>query len=152
MRTQATGEDGGRPDLVGFDEHGAERLLIEAEFWAGLTENQTLSYLRRLASDGGAPGALLFVEPAARLQPLWNELFRLVGALLVECATGKRSVVGCQTPSEGMMRGVGRILDELQVVMPHLRPRLARSASGSEQTNCPQAGPPKDRRRALQSV
>lgn len=79
VRTQATGEDGARPDLVGFDKRGAERLLIEAKFWAGLTDNQPVSYLSRLATDGGDPCALLFVAPAARLEPMWNELFRLVG-------------------------------------------------------------------------
>ena len=42
VRTQATGKDGARPDLVGFDERGAKRLLIEAKFWAGLTDNQRL--------------------------------------------------------------------------------------------------------------
>ncbi|MCY4627561.1 MAG: hypothetical protein OXE58_08350 [Acidobacteria bacterium] len=79
VRTQATGEDGARPDLVGFDERSAERLLIEAKFWAGLTDNQPVSYLSRLASDGRDPCVLLFVAPAARLEPLWNELLRLVG-------------------------------------------------------------------------
>ncbi|MXW71092.1 MAG: hypothetical protein F4Z74_06540 [Acidobacteria bacterium] len=79
VRTQATGEDGARPDLVGFDKRSAERLLIEVKFWAGLTDNQPVSYLSRLAPDGGDPCALLFVAPAARLEPLWNELFRLVG-------------------------------------------------------------------------
>lgn len=95
-RTQATGEGGTRPDLVGFDEGGAERLLIEAKFWAGLTDNQPVSYLRRLATGGGDPCALLFVAPAARLEPLWNELFRLVSEaglapILREDATELRS-------------------------------------------------------------
>ncbi|MDE0393255.1 MAG: hypothetical protein OYK82_00605 [Gammaproteobacteria bacterium] len=114
MWTQANGEDGARRDLVGFDERGAERWLIEARFWAGLTENQTLSYLRRSASDGGDSCALLFVAPAVRRAPLWHELFRLVGAVLVECATGKRSVVGVSdATAKALMRGVGRILDEV---------------------------------------
>lgn len=77
VRTQATGDGGERPDLVGLDQADGERLLIEAKFWAGLTDNQPVSYLRRLASDGGDPCALLFVAPAARLEPLWNELLRL---------------------------------------------------------------------------
>ena len=81
VRTQATGKDGARPDLVGFDERGAERLLIEAKFWAGLTRNQPVTYLKRLASDGGDPCALLFVAPVARQEPLWNELFRLAGGV-----------------------------------------------------------------------
>lgn len=77
VRTQATGDGGERPDLVGMDQKDGERLLIEAKFWAGLTDNQPVSYLRRLAPDGGDPCALLFIAPAARLEPLWNELLRL---------------------------------------------------------------------------
>ena len=77
VRTQATGDGGERPDLVGLDQTDGERLLIEAKFWAGLTDNQPVNYLRRLAPPGGDPCALLFVAPAARLEPLWNELLRL---------------------------------------------------------------------------
>ena len=77
VRTQATGEDGARPDLVGLDESGEEKLLIEAKFWAGLTENQPIGYLKRLDAKRGS-SALLFVAPEARLEALWIELRRLV--------------------------------------------------------------------------
>ncbi len=77
VRTQATGEDGARPDLVGLDKSGQERLLIEAKFWAGLTENQPIGYLKRLDAKAGS-SALLFVAPEARLEALWIELRRLV--------------------------------------------------------------------------
>ncbi len=76
VRTQATGQEGARPDLAGFDERGDERVLIEAKFWAGLTENQPVSYLERLPDE--QPSALLFVAPAARVEPLWAELRRHV--------------------------------------------------------------------------
>ena len=76
IRTQASGEDGARPDLAGFDEEGAERVLIEAKFWAGLTDRQPISYLNRLSTD--KPTALLFVAPAGRLETLWAELRRRV--------------------------------------------------------------------------
>ena len=33
-------EDGARPDLARVDQDGEDRVLIEAKFWAGLTENQ----------------------------------------------------------------------------------------------------------------
>ena len=39
-QAQATGKEGARPDLAGFDRDGRERVLIEAKFWAGLTGNQ----------------------------------------------------------------------------------------------------------------
>ena len=71
--TQVAGNEGERPDLVGWDENGDERLLIEAKFWAGLTDNQPNAYLKRL----GPGGVLLFVAPEARLDALWPELERL---------------------------------------------------------------------------
>ena len=70
--TQATGADDARPDLVGRAPNGAEPLLIEVKFWAGLTENQPVAYLGRLAPGG----VLLVVAPAARLTLLWGELRR----------------------------------------------------------------------------
>ena len=85
VQTQAIGEERERPDLAGFDDSGAERVLIEAKFWAGLTENQPNQYLKRLTLD--RPAAVLFVAPAARLETLWPELdrradkeFTLIGA------------------------------------------------------------------------
>ena len=71
--TQIGGKEGERPDLVGWDESGVERLLIEAKFWAGLTDNQPNAYLKRLPPNG----TLLFVAPEARVETLWPELQRL---------------------------------------------------------------------------
>ena len=77
VQTQAIGEEGERPDLVCFDDSEAERVLIEAKFWAGLTPNQPNQYLKRLERKSkGRPAALLFVAPAARLEMLWPELCR----------------------------------------------------------------------------
>ena len=76
VRTQASGDVDERPDLAGSDRHGRERVLIEAKFWAGLTENQPLAYLERLPEQESS--ALLFVAPAARIEPLWTELRRQV--------------------------------------------------------------------------
>lgn len=73
FRSQAAdGEN--RPDVVGTDQDGAERLLIEAKFWAGLTEAQPNEYVRRVSS---APsGVVCFVAPEARLVTLRDELAR----------------------------------------------------------------------------
>ncbi len=70
IATQVTGEEGERPDLVGWDQNDDERLLVEAKFWADLTCGQPNKYLRRLRRDG----VLLFVAPEARLDALWPEL------------------------------------------------------------------------------
>ena len=98
VRTQVTGETGARPDLVGFDEQGKERVLIEAKFWAGLTENQPNGYLKRLPKDG--PSVLLFVAPEARRDTLWAELQRRVNVEIGESSeeSGLRSasVIGSQ--------------------------------------------------------
>ena len=73
VETQVVGEDKARPDLVGVDRQGRESLLIEAKFWAGLTENQPNAYLERSAQ------ALLFVAPASRLESLWSTLRQRAG-------------------------------------------------------------------------
>lgn len=72
-QNQVAGEDEGQPDLVGLDVDGQQRLVMEAKFWAGLTDHQPNTYLGRLPSDGGV---LLFVAPAARETLLWGELIR----------------------------------------------------------------------------
>lgn len=77
--------DGGIPDLVGTDAGGHERLLIEAKFWAGLTEKQPVTYLDRLADHGG----LVFIVPAVRAEIVWRELMaRLRAAGLIMQAVG----------------------------------------------------------------
>jgi hypothetical protein len=75
--TQSVGEHEERPDVVGQTADGVERLLIEAKFWAGLTENQPVGYLNRLPTGG----VLLFVVPEKRLHSCWSEL--LVWAIKV---------------------------------------------------------------------
>jgi len=78
FRTQAGGADGAIPDLVGEDGAGRQLLIFEAKFWAGLTEAQPVSYLRRLL--GERQGTLLFLAPALRLDTLWRELTRRCSA------------------------------------------------------------------------
>ena len=74
FQTEAIGEEGERVDLVCYDEAGAERVLIEAKFWAGLTDNQPNTYLARLPEN--THSALMFVAPAQRIETLWPELCR----------------------------------------------------------------------------
>ena len=77
VKTQPTGTEGERPDLAGVDRDDRERVLIEAKFWAGLTDNQPVAYLERLPAN--TPSALLFVAPASRIEPLWDELCQRAG-------------------------------------------------------------------------
>ena len=97
FQTEAIGAEGERVDLVCYDEHGAERVLIEAKFWAGLTDNQPNTYLARLPE--GTSSALLFVVPAQRIETLWPELCR-------RAEEQHKLIVTSDTPTSGELRGV----------------------------------------------
>jgi hypothetical protein len=77
-RSQVTDVETGQPDVVGTDPAGADQLVIEAKFWAGLTEKQPGGYVERLGV--GKPGVVLVVAPAARLLTLWPELLANLAA------------------------------------------------------------------------
>ena len=63
-----------RPDMWGFAD-AKPCVFVENKFWAGLTDNQPVSYLKQLATYS-QPTVLLVVAPAAREQTLWRELSR----------------------------------------------------------------------------
>lgn len=71
-RTQLSTDEEGTPDIVGVNSSGAPLVIVEAKFWAGLTDHQPVSYLKQLAS--GEAAVLVVVAPAMRLGSLWNEL------------------------------------------------------------------------------
>lgn len=54
-------EDSSIPDLVAVAPGGSTPLVCEIKFWAGLKDNQPVTYLGRLPAD--EPGLLLFVAP-----------------------------------------------------------------------------------------
>jgi len=61
----------GRPDIAAYSE-GRLKILCEAKFYAGLTENQPVSYIKRLSryEDSG----LIFICPKERIISLWAKL------------------------------------------------------------------------------
>ena len=63
-----------RPDLWGFSET-EPCLFVENKFWAGLTDNQPVEYLKQLGRYT-QPSVLLVIAPAAREHTLWRELTR----------------------------------------------------------------------------
>ena len=65
-------KDGAIPDIAGYDSAGTTPLVIEAKFWANLTEKQPVVYLSRLPE--ATPGMLLVVAPALRFGALWGRL------------------------------------------------------------------------------
>lgn len=97
FQTEASGDEGERVDLVCYDEHGTERVLIEAKFWAGLTDNQPNTYLARLPEDAHA--ALLFLAPAQRIDTLWQVLCR-------RAEEQHNLSVTSDTPASGELRSV----------------------------------------------
>lgn len=77
--SQQAGE-GLRPDMWGYEYSGNEvRAFIENKFWAGLTDQQPVGYLKRLA-DSREQTLQLFIVPEARRLTLWHELLRRVDA------------------------------------------------------------------------
>ncbi|MCL5123840.1 MAG: hypothetical protein M1511_04945 [Deltaproteobacteria bacterium] len=75
FETQSYGdEDASIPDLMGKDATGQPVIFGEAKFWAGLTDNQPVTYLQRLEKIDGS--MLVFLSPARRFPTLWPELIR----------------------------------------------------------------------------
>jgi hypothetical protein len=72
--TQNVGEKLERPDISGLDEDGNELVIMEAKFWATLTDNQPLEYLGRLSGKG----VLIFICPGLRLRPIHDELLERI--------------------------------------------------------------------------
>lgn len=73
FRTQQT--DGEiRPDMWGLADN-VPRVFVENKFWAGLTDKQPVSYLKRLAFFP-QPTVLLVIAPVSREPTLWRELSR----------------------------------------------------------------------------
>ncbi|MFH1676609.1 MAG: hypothetical protein ABIC40_06245 [bacterium] len=73
FRTQKN-EGSTRPDMCGFHETDP-CVFIENKFWAGLTDNQPVAYLRQLAGYT-QPSILLVVCPETRIRTLWRELIQ----------------------------------------------------------------------------
>jgi hypothetical protein len=68
--TQNIGEKLERPDISGIDKSGKEVIILEAKFWASLTDNQPVEYLRRLGDNS----VLMFITPTLRVRPIFNEI------------------------------------------------------------------------------
>ena len=72
FKTQDYGDDNAIPDLVGVDSDNDPICIIESKFWAGLTDNQPVTYIKRLNPD--KTSILLFLVPSKRLESIWNEI------------------------------------------------------------------------------
>ena len=135
--TQSTGEEGGRPDLacyIGGEER--KRVVIEAKFWAGLTENQPVTYLRGLPDD--MPSALLFVAPKARFVPLWAELRRQIEEAEDVSMTWGESVVrdGIHATTVGYERKL--VMTSWAALLRHMESRAIEAGDGAAQNDIQQ--------------
>lgn len=63
-----------RPDMWGYA-GSVPRVFVENKFWAGLTDNQSVSYLKNLAQYS-EPTLLIVIAPEAREHTIWRELNR----------------------------------------------------------------------------
>ena len=70
-RCQDADSEYGRPDIAAYQD-GQLRLLCEAKFYAGLTENQPVSYIKRLYDIQGS--GLIIICPRKRVISLWDSL------------------------------------------------------------------------------
>ena len=125
FRTQAAGDDGAIPDLVGEDPEGRQVLLVEAKFWAGLTDAQPVRYLERLDAAGGR--SLVFVAPALRARLLWGTLLgrcreRGIAVEEEDGRTGGSDVFAGTTPS-----GARLVLVSWRVILDAVLAALERS-------------------------
>ena len=114
VKTQVIQADGTRPDLVGFDETGKERVLIEVKFWAELTRHQPNGYINRLPDDG--PAVVMFLAPEERIQSLWPQLKerlnREFGAF-VETDSERKSLNVRDSERHLMIASWGGLLDSM---------------------------------------
>ena len=81
--SQTSKKDLGRTDISGIDINGNEIIIFEAKFWASLTENQPISYLKRLPSNS----VLVFICPDLRKSSLYIELYRKLNEQKLEFET-----------------------------------------------------------------
>jgi hypothetical protein len=68
FQLQQRDSEHGQPDLVAVDEKNRIVLVVEAKFWAGLTEHLPARYISLLPTD--RTGTLLFLAPAERISAL----------------------------------------------------------------------------------
>jgi len=76
FESQVWSKDNSQPDIVGKDVNGNRVLVIESKFWADLTKNQPMSYIRSLNKD--LPAVMIVISPDRRLQKLWKKLLNVI--------------------------------------------------------------------------
>jgi hypothetical protein len=130
FRTQHSVENM-RPDMWGFD-GGDPRVFIENKFWAGLTQNQPVNYLRELVGYE-QPSLLLMVAPEARQVTIWHELLGRLGKAGI--TFGDQSVPA--TDIRFVETGIGPVLalTSWKVVLSHIEVELGEDSGARGDLN-----------------
>ncbi len=117
---QDADSDFGRPDIAGYDA-GALKVLCEAKFYAGLTANQPVSYLKRL--QGIENSGVIFICPRDREISLWDKVVELAKATEL---SGSKIDDGCMDYSGTRMSVISwsEILAELLRVATERHPEM----------------------------
>lgn len=84
--SQSIGKNLDRPDISGFNTDNREVLIFEAKFWASLTSNQPIEYLKRLENDS----ALIFICPKLRVQTIYEECLRRVNGSSMDYTSNEK--------------------------------------------------------------
>lgn len=95
--TQQVGTDESIPDMKCLGSGGTLRVIVENKFWAGLTDNQPVTYIRELPENSF--GLLIFVVPEARTRLIWNEV-------VSRCANANIPVLNVRQVSDAMVGDV----------------------------------------------
>jgi len=119
FRAQVHGEQGEIPDVVGTDADGAAQVVLEAKFWAQLTPNQPVTYLRGVS--GVPPRVLAFVVPRLRFETIWPELLRrcAAGSIVVDRITDHGDLRSATT-ADGVLLAIvswARLLEDIRVAL-----------------------------------
>ena len=72
VETQVMDDPESRPDMVGHDESGDRRLMVEVKFWAVLQPRQAWRYYQKLEKSG--PAVLLFICPESAIKSYWPQV------------------------------------------------------------------------------
>jgi len=71
-QVKSKSQDKSIPDIIGLNIQGSRALIIEAKFWAALTPNQPVEYLKSLNKD--ITSLMVVLTPSLRFETLWVKL------------------------------------------------------------------------------
>ena len=124
FETEVVASDGTRPDVLQRGGDGSERLFIEAKFYAPLTGNQPVAYLKRLPGEGDS--VLMFLVPAERVDELWPELLGRIANSDLPYSDEESPCIAIEgTGKHLLITDWTRLLDNMEEGLKHSESALA---------------------------